>query len=213
MVWVWRYITLDAIIIFLKILVASWAEGITCYSRQSYYKLTEFYCDTKKYIYGSWYPDIIKACILCCQFFVFETGGKGFLDTLFLVWNFITQNASFFLRISVHHWKHCCQLSRHTCTHTYKFTHKFTSGETKVIKIIYFYFTLNCCNYIYPGCCCCSVTKSLPNLHDLMDCSIPGFPVHHYLLVLAQTHVQWVDDAIQPSHPLSTPSPSAFNLS
>ena len=46
-----------------------------------------------------------------------------------------------------------------------------------------------------------------------MDCSTPGFPVHHQLLELAQTHVHWVTDAIQPSHPLSSPSPPAFNLS
>ena len=46
-----------------------------------------------------------------------------------------------------------------------------------------------------------------------MDCSMQGFPVLHYLLELAQTHVQWVGDAIQPSHPLSSPSPPAFNLS
>ena len=45
-----------------------------------------------------------------------------------------------------------------------------------------------------------------------MDCSMPGFPVHHQLLELSQTHVLWVVDAIQPSHSLS-PSPSAFNLS
>ena len=46
-----------------------------------------------------------------------------------------------------------------------------------------------------------------------MDCSTPGFPVHHQLLELAQTHVHWVSDDIQPSHPLSSPSPPAFNLS
>ena len=46
-----------------------------------------------------------------------------------------------------------------------------------------------------------------------MDCSIPGFPVLHYLPELAQTHVHWVSDAIQPSHPLSPPSPLAFSLS
>ena len=45
-----------------------------------------------------------------------------------------------------------------------------------------------------------------------MNCSTPGFPVHHRLLELAQTHVHWVGDAIQPSHPLSSPSPT-FNLS
>ena len=46
-----------------------------------------------------------------------------------------------------------------------------------------------------------------------MDCSMPSFPVHHQLPELAQTHVHWVEDAIQPSHPLSSPSPPAFNLS
>ena len=46
-----------------------------------------------------------------------------------------------------------------------------------------------------------------------MDCSMPGFPVHHQLLELAQTHVHQVSDAIQPSHPLSSPSPPAFSLS
>ena len=45
-----------------------------------------------------------------------------------------------------------------------------------------------------------------------MDCSTSGFPVHHQLLELAQTHVHRVGDAIQPSHPLSSPSPPAFNL-
>ena len=46
-----------------------------------------------------------------------------------------------------------------------------------------------------------------------MDWSTPGFPVHHQLPELAQTHVHWVSDTIQPSHPLSSPSPPAFNLS
>ena len=46
-----------------------------------------------------------------------------------------------------------------------------------------------------------------------MDCSMSGLPAHHQLLELAQTHVHWVGDAIQPSHPLSSPSPPAFNLS
>ena len=47
---------------------------------------------------------------------------------------------------------------------------------------------------------------------DRMDCSTPGFPVLHHLPELAQTHVHWVSDAIQPSHPLLSPSPPAFNL-
>ena len=45
-----------------------------------------------------------------------------------------------------------------------------------------------------------------------MDCSMPGLPVHHHLPEIVQTHVHRVSDAIQPSHPLSSPSPSAFNL-
>ena len=48
---------------------------------------------------------------------------------------------------------------------------------------------------------------------DPMDCSTPGFPVHHQLLELVQTHVLQVGDIIQPSPPLSSPSPPAFNLS
>ena len=47
----------------------------------------------------------------------------------------------------------------------------------------------------------------------LMDCSTPGLPVHHQLLELTETHVHWVGNAIQPSDPLSSPSPPALNLS
>ena len=46
-----------------------------------------------------------------------------------------------------------------------------------------------------------------------MKCSMPGFPVPHYVLKFAQTHVQWVSDAIQPFRPLSPPSPPSLNLS
>ena len=52
---------------------------------------------------------------------------------------------------------------------------------------------------------CCSVARSCPTLCDPMHCCTPGFPVLYYLLELAQTHVRWVDDAFQPSHPLSSP--------
>ena len=60
---------------------------------------------------------------------------------------------------------------------------------------------------------CCSVPKSCPTLCDRMDCSKPGFPVLHCPPEFAQTHVHWVSDAIQPSHPQSTPHSPAFNLS
>jgi len=58
-----------------------------------------------------------------------------------------------------------------------------------------------------------SVTQSCPTLHDPMDCSTPGFPVLYHLPELAQTRVHRISDAIQPSHPLSSPFPPAFNLS
>ena len=60
---------------------------------------------------------------------------------------------------------------------------------------------------------CCSVAQLCPTLWDPMGCSTPGLPVHHQLPEFTQTHVHWVGDAIQPSHPLSSPSPPTFNLS
>ena len=56
---------------------------------------------------------------------------------------------------------------------------------------------------------CSSVAQSCPTLFDPMDHSTPGLPVHHQLPEFTQTHVHWVSDAIQPSHPLSSPSPPA----
>ena len=71
-------------------------------------------------------------------------------------------------------------------------------------------------NFLIPkslvSCCCCSVSKSCPTLLDPLDSSTLGFPVLHDLPEFAQTHVCWVGDAIQPSHPLLSPSP-AFSLS
>ena len=58
-----------------------------------------------------------------------------------------------------------------------------------------------------------SSVQSCPTLSDPKNCSTPGLPIHHHLPKLAQTHVHWVGDAIQPSHPLSSPSPPPFNLS
>ena len=58
--------------------------------------------------------------------------------------------------------------------------------------------------------CCCSVAKLRPALCNSMDWSTPGFPVLHYLPEFAQTHVHWVGDAIQPSHPLLPPFSSCL---
>ena len=64
-----------------------------------------------------------------------------------------------------------------------------------------FWYQRNCCTVRFSRSCC-----------NPMDCSTPGFPVHHQLPELVKTHVHRVSDAIQPSHPLSSPSPPAFNL-
>ena len=58
-----------------------------------------------------------------------------------------------------------------------------------------------------------SVTQSCPTLCDPMNRSMPGLRVHHQLPEFTQTHIHWVSDAIQPSHPLSSPSPPAPNSS
>ena len=65
-----------------------------------------------------------------------------------------------------------------------------------------------------------SVTQSCPTLGDPMNCSTPGLPVHHQLPKSTQTHVHWVSDAVQPSHPLSSsscpqsfPAPGSFPIS
>ena len=58
-----------------------------------------------------------------------------------------------------------------------------------------------------------SVAQSCPALCDPMECSTPGLPVHHQLPEFTQTHVHRVSDAIQPSHPLSSPSPPVPNPS
>ena len=57
-----------------------------------------------------------------------------------------------------------------------------------------------------------SIAQLRPTLCDPIYCSTPGFPVHHQLPEFTQTHVHWVDDVIQSSHPLSSPSPPTLNL-
>ena len=59
----------------------------------------------------------------------------------------------------------------------------------------------------------CLITKLGLTLCNPINCSTPGLPVHHQLPEFTQTHVHWVSDAIQPSHPLSSPSPPALNPS
>ena len=76
---------------------------------------------------------------------------------------------------------------------------------------VYIYIHIHGYSYIYISVqFSCSV---MSDFYDTMNCSTPGLPVHHQLLELTQTHVHQVSDAIQPFHPLSSPSPPALNLS
>ena len=77
------------------------------------------------------------------------------------------------------------------------------------LRIFFFTFAFSLLNLLQFN----SVTQSCPTLCDPMDCSTPGFPVHHQLPEFTQTHVYRVGDAIQPPHPLSSPSPPTCNLS
>ena len=67
--------------------------------------------------------------------------------------------------------------------------------------------------YMHAAPAAARLLQSCPTLCDPMDCSMPGFPVHHQLQEFSETHVRQVSDAIQPFHPLSFPSPLALNFS
>ena len=88
--------------------------------------------------------------------------------------------------------------------------------KSKTIRKAYSYFNFYIW-YVYYITHCdlefSSVTQSCPTLCDPMNLTTPGLPVHHQLLELTETHVHRVSDAIQPSHPLSSPSPPAPNHS
>ena len=119
-----------------------------------------------------------------------------------------------------HRYVHLC----HILDSTYKLCH---------MVFIFLWFTslsmISCCLHVaangiisfffmtnIPSCkcsCCRSVAQSCLTLCSSLDCSTPGFPVLHRLPEIVQTHVHWTGDAIQPSHPLSRPSPPALNLS
>ena len=94
--------------------------------------------------------------------------------------------------------------------HTHARTHARTRAFFSDSSPTGYYKILSSCSCytVGPSGQCSSVTQSCPTLCDPMDCSTPGLPVHHQLPESTQTHVHSVGDAIQPSHPLSSPSPA-----
>ena len=100
-----------------------------------------------------------------------------------------------------------CEQCHHLLSYTRSLLHrgKNVSG-VELLRIMKF-------NIFHSSVQFSSVAQSCPTLCDPMDCSTPGFPVYHQLLDLTQTHVHWAGDAIQLSHPLSSPSPPTPNPS
>ena len=98
----------------------------------------------------------------------------------------------------------------HTHTHTHICIHMCVCIYIYIYIYIYNWITFLCTWNIVQFT---SVAQSCPTLCDPMNHSTPGLPVYHQLPESIQTHVHWVGDAIQASHPLSSPSPPALNLS
>ena len=91
------------------------------------------------------------------------------------------------------------QVDLYICIPSYSFPWRLTTEYWIYLFILYSQFS--------------SVAQLCPPLWDPMDCKTPGFPVYPQLLEFSQTHIHLIGDAIQPSHPLLTSSPLAFNLS
>ena len=103
---------------------------------------------------------------------------------------------------------------------------QWVSSSHQVVKVLEFQLQYHSFQWTFRNCkqmyshllqivnkCCSWVAKSGPTLCYSMDCNMPGFSVYQQLPEFTQTHVHWISDPIQPSHPLSSPSPLAFNLS
>ena len=84
--------------------------------------------------------------------------------------------------------------------------------NSSVSLLMFVYTSIHLFKYSVSTCQFSSVAQSCPTLCNPMDCSMPGFPAHHQFPELTQTHVHRASDAIQPSHPLSSPSLPAFSL-
>ena len=112
------------------------------------------------------------------------------------------------------HWKSLLSLDQLACNWAWL---QFNSFFGWLIDCLLFSDLLLLLNSILPYAChCMSVviqSESCPTLCNSMDCSTPGFPVPHHLLEIAQVHVHWICDAIQPFYSLLPSTPPAFNLS
>ena len=123
-----------------------------------------------------------------------------------------------------HHCTFCLHEFDYSGYLKFKWNHKYLSYCVWLISLsLCFLGSSICCNRCEHQCFMwlsniqlfqfSSVARCCLTLWDPMDCSTPGLPVHQQPSEFTQTHVHWVGDTIQPSHPLSSPSPPTFNLS
>ena len=150
-------------------------------------------------------------CVCMCVCYKEEGGDRGVLWPKKFCFNLFYMHQAIrkhFLRKR----RFCCQTHKHarTCTHTHKFGKHWCRRKKTSIGASGL--------GSYPSSIMLAVqfssfAQSCPTLCDPMNCSTPGLPVHHQLPEFTQTHVHWAGDAIQPAHPLSSPSPPALNLS
>ena len=119
-------------------------------------------------------------------------------------------------KVSLPHFSHFSQLGKKKNLKAGKVREKILSYIASSNENYYGAFQKAIWQYLpnlkYTLKCCCSVAQLCPTLCNRMDCSVPGLPVPHHLSKFAQVHVHFIDDTIQPSHPLM-PSSSALNLS
>ena len=111
------------------------------------------------------------------------------------------------LCMTVSRFIHICKQSNFVCFYSWVIFHCI------YLPHLLYPFLCQCSLSLFPCCQFNSVAQSCLTVCNPMDSITSGFPVHHQLLELAEAHVHRVGNAIQPSHPLSSPSPPAFNLS
>ena len=155
--------------------------------------------------------------------FLIQKSNPGFLHCRQILYSLSHQGRELWIRfsetvVSIHSW---FQNSHHTetvvwrtylkvtlglCTPIYSTcVHSLTCHELSGLHALEHYFFCLGTFSTSVSQSVSSITQLCPTLYDPMNCSTPGLPVHHELLEFTQTHVHWVGDAIEPSHPLSSP--------
>ena len=132
--------------------------------------------------------------------------GQGFVEQgqVTLVWIPWSMNRLYFLTLERH--LMCLEQTLYKKHEHFFCLFCFTNGYFAFFNFYFLSFLEDNC------CCCCSITQSCPTFCYPMDCTMPSFSVLHHLSEISQTHIHWERNAIQPPHPLSSPSLPALSL-